>query len=160
MMKQSTLSAWLKTIVIGMALCGLAVYGIVLPSFGASLTASYPEFQNRFWPWLIFLWASGLPCYAVLVLGWLIAGRIGRDRSFTEENARSLKWVAWLAAGDACFFFAGNVLLLLLNMSHAGVFLLSLLVVFTGAAIAVAAAALSHLVGKAAALQEQSDLTI
>ena len=87
-------------------------------------------------------------------------GRIGRDRSFTEENARSLKWVAWLAAGDACFFFAGNVLLLLLNMSHAGVFLLSLLVVFTGAAIAVAAAALSHLVGKAAALQEQSDLTI
>jgi hypothetical protein len=45
-------------------------------------------------------------------------------------------------------------------MSHPGVTLLSLLIVFAGIAIAVAAAALSHLVHKAAALQEQSDLTI
>ena len=45
-------------------------------------------------------------------------------------------------------------------MSHPGVTLLSLLVVFVGIAAAVAAAALSRLVKKAAALQEQSDLTI
>ena len=159
-MKQKSLSKWLKIIMIGLAVCGLVVYGIVLPSYGASLKAQYPEFSNRFWPWLIFLWMTGIPCYAVLVLGWRIADRVGRDRSFTEENARSLKWVAWLAAGDAAFVFAGNLLLLLLNMSHPGVLLLSLLVVFLGVAVAVAAAVLSHLVRKAAALQEQSDLTI
>ena len=41
-----------------------------------------------------------------------------------------------------------------------GIILFSLLVVFIGIAIAVAAGALSHLVRKAALLQEQSDLTI
>ena len=38
--------------------------------------------------------------------------------------------------------------------------IVSLLVVFAGAAIAIAFAALSNLVSRAAALQEQSDLTI
>ena len=159
-MKQKSLSKWLKIIMIGLAVCGLVVYGIVLPSYGASLKTQYPEFSNRFWPWLIFLWMTGIPCYAVLILGWRIADRIGCDQSFTEENARSLKWVAWLAAGDAAFVFMGNLLLLLLNMSHPGVMLLSLLVVFLGVAVAVAAAVLSHLVRKATVLQEQSDLTI
>ena len=45
-------------------------------------------------------------------------------------------------------------------MSHPGVAIASLAVVFVGVAVAVGAAALSHLVGKAALLQEQSDLTI
>ena len=45
-------------------------------------------------------------------------------------------------------------------MSHPGVALFSLIVVFAGVAVAVAAAALSYLVKKAAVLQEQSDLTI
>ena len=94
------------------------------------------------------------------MLGWKIAGSIGRDRSFSEENARRLGWVSMLAAGDAAFFFAGNVLLLFLNMSHPGVLLASLGVVFAGAAVSVTAAALSHLVKKAAILQEQSDWTI
>ena len=47
-----------------------------------------------------------------------------------------------------------------LNMNHPGIVIMSLLIVFAGTAIAVAAAALSRLVKKAAALQEQSDLTI
>lgn len=45
-------------------------------------------------------------------------------------------------------------------MSHPGVALFSLLVVFAGVAVAVASAVLSHLVQKAAVLQEQSDFTI
>ena len=110
--------------------------------------------------WLIFLWVSGIPCYMVLVFGWRIASNIGEDRSFSNENAKYLKWISWLAAGDGIFFFIGNVVLLFTNMSHPGVALFSLIVVFAGVAVAVAAAALSYLVKKAAVLQEQSDLTI
>ena len=47
-----------------------------------------------------------------------------------------------------------------LEMNHPGIVLISLIVVFFGSAVAVAAAVLSHLVLKAALLQEQSDLTI
>ena len=45
-------------------------------------------------------------------------------------------------------------------MSHPSVAIASLAVVFVGVAVAVGSALLSHLVKKAAALQEQSDLTI
>ena len=159
-MEQKTLSKWLKLILLGMGICGLAVYLMVVPSFGDSLRSQYPEFAGRYWPWLIFIWVSGIPCYAVLVLGWRIAANIGRDASFSMENARFLRSIAVLAALDAAYVFLGNLAMLFLDMSHPGVVLLSLLVVFAGAAVAVAAAALSHLVRKAALLQEENDLTI
>ena len=159
-MEQKALSKWLKLVLVGVGLCGLVVYLGVIPGYGVSLRSLYPEFSNRFWPWLIFIWVSGLPCYAALVLGWRIAGNIGRDRSFSMDNARCLRTISLLAALDAAYFFLGNLVLLFLNMSHPGVVLMSLLVVFAGAAVAVAAAALSHLVRKAALLQEENDLTI
>ena len=159
-MEQKTLAKWLKIILIGIGLGGLVVFFFIIPSFGVSMMQEYPEFSNRFWPWLIFLWACGIPCYAVLFFGWKIATNIGRDQSFSETNANHLKWIAYLAAGDGVFFFAGNLIMLLTNMSHPGIVLLSLLVVFAGVAVAVASGALSHLVKKAAVLQEQSDLTI
>lgn len=159
-MEQKGLATWLKIILVGVGICGLVVYFVVFPSYGESLVNDYPEFSNRFWPWLIFLWISGIPCYAVLLFGWKIATYIGRDQSFSNANAKYLKWIAWLAAGDGIFFFVGNIVLLFTNMSHPGIALFSLLVVFAGVAVAVASAVLSHLVQKAAVLQEQSDLTI
>ena len=159
-MEQRGLAIWLRIILAGIGLCGLIVLFVVIPSFGESLVYEYPEFSNRFWPWLIFLWAAGIPCFAVLILGWKIADNIGKDRSFSNANARYFKWIAYLAAGDGLFFFTGNLVLIFANMSHPGIALLSLMVVFAGTAAAVIAAVLSHLVRKAAALQEQSDLTI
>ena len=159
-MEQKALSRWMKVILIGVGVCGLVGAFVILPSFGQSLVADYPEFSGRYRPWLLFLLASGLPCYAALLFGWKIASNIGADKSFTNDNARYLKWISWLAAGDSVFFFGGNVILMLANMSHPSVALLSLLVVFAGVAATVASAALSHLVQKAAVLQEQSDLTI
>ena len=159
-MEQKTFSRWLKGIIIGIGLCGAVVYAAVVPALAAYMLARYPEFSMAVLPWKLFIWCSGIPCFAVLYFAWKIVSDIGLDRSFTNENAKRLKWVCGLAAGDALFFFSGNVLLLFLNMNHPGIVLASFVVVFIGIAVAVAAAALSHLVTKAAALQEQSDLTI
>ena len=159
-MNQHKLSVWLRVIVAGIAVCGLIVCFGILPTIGDSLHESYPEFAAWHWPWMIFLWAASVPCFAALVLGWKIAVRIGEDRSFCAENARLLQIVSWLAAGDTLFFFAGNLVLGFLGMNHPGICLLSLMICFAGVAMAVAAACLSHLVRKAADLQTQSDLTI
>ncbi len=158
-MTPKKLSRWLKCIFVIVGICGVIGYAII-PMFGADMRSLYPEFSNRFLPWLIFIWASGVPCFMVLVLAWRIATNIGKDQSFSGQNARMLKWISVLAAGDAGFFFVGNVLFLLLDLSHPGVVLASFLVVFVGIAVAVMSAVLSYLVNKAAALQEQSDLTI
>ena len=159
-MEQKTLSKWLKGILIGVAVCGLVIYALVIPVYGMDLKTQYPEFSNRFWPWMIFLWISGVPCYAVLVFAWRIAANIGKDQSFSVGNAKLLKWISGLSAADAGFFFSGNIVLLLFDMSHPSVVLASLFVTFAGVAIAVTSAVLSHLVKKAADLQEQSDWTI
>ena len=159
-MNRSALSNWLKLIIGVMGLCGLLIYAWIIPSLGQTVAAAYPEFAFCYWPWLILIWITAVPCYAVLGCGWRIAENIREDRSFSAANARLLKWVAVLAAADSGFFFVMNIVLLLLNMNHPGVVLMSLLVLVVGIAISVASAALSHLVRKAAELQEQSDLTI
>ena len=159
-MGQKTLSKWLKAVIIGVGLCGLAVFFFIIPYFGQSLVEQNPEFSGWFWPWLIFIWVCGVPCYAVLVLIWKIATKISKNKSFSMENAAYLKWISWIAAIDTALFFAGNVVMMLLNMSHPGVLIGMFILSIFGIAITVAAALLSHLVRKAAALQEESDLTI
>lgn len=159
-MKQQALSRWLKCAVVCLALVGLVVYGLVLPRYGQTLAAEYPEFAHCFWPWLTLFWLTAIPCYAALVLFWRIAAAIGRDQSFCEANAWRMHWISNLAFGDVALFFCGNFLLLFLGMSHPSVFLVSLLPDMLGAAVAVCAAALSHLIYKSARLQQDADLTI
>ena len=159
-MGQKTLANWLRAVIIGVAVAGIVIFCLLIPSLGKELVQQNPEFSGWFWSWLIFLWAVGIPCFAVLVLLWKIASRIAKDRSFSMENANYLKWISWIAAIDTAFFFVGNVVFALIGMSHPGVFIGMMILLLFGIAITVAAAVLSHLVRKAAALQEENDLTI
>lgn len=159
-MEPKKYSFWLKWIIIGMGLFGAVVYACVLPVSGREIAEQYPEFAYCYWPWLIFLWITAVPCYLVLLKAWLIAKSIGEGHPFTLENAKRLKTVSMLAAGDSAFLFVGNVWLLICNCNHPGILLMFMAVVFLGLAFSVTAAALSHLVYKAALLQEDNDLTI
>lgn len=159
-MNQKKLSGWLKFIIICMGIIGIGFYFVGFPLFDTDLAEIYPEYGNCFWPWIIFIWLTGIPCYMVLGYGWKIADSIGSDQSFSVENAGRLKKISYLATGDAVAFLAGNLVFAGLNMSSGAVLILSFLISFAGIAAAVATAALSCLVMKAAVLQEQNDLTI
>lgn len=159
-MKQANLSVWLKVITVGVGICGLVIYFYIMPFWGVDIAKANPEFSGAFWPWLIFLWLTAIPCYGVLVCFWRIAREIGRDNSFSDENAMYLKTISILAACDSVFFFVGNIILLLLNMNHPGIVLLSMIAIFGGISVTVVSAALSHLIYKAARMREENDLTI
>jgi len=159
-MAQKTLSNWLKGAIICLAVFGILIFGVVIPVYGTILAGNNPDYAHCFWPWMTLMILVAIPCYAALVFGWQIAVDIGRDRSFSEENAKRMKWISNLAFGDVLLFFCGNAMLLVLNMSHPGVFLVSLLPDMFGVAVAVCAAALSHLIYKSASLQQDADLTI
>lgn len=156
-MNQKNLSAWLKSIIIGIALCGVVIYLYVIPFWGKDIVALNPEFASYYWPWLIFFWITAVPFYCILFFGWQISSEIGKDNSFSKKNAKLLKLISIVTVSDTCIFFAGNIVFLLLNMNHPGIVLLSLLVDFAGIAVAVAAAALSHLISKAALIKEEND---
>ena len=157
-MDQKKLAIWLKAICVGCALCGLALFGFILPRFLAYVAEEVPDLPHG--AWLAFMWVLALPCYAVLVCIWKMADEIGRDNSFSLENARLLKIIAILAGVDAAVLLVGNVIFLITRHSIPTLALVSAFMCFVGLAISVGAACLSHLVHKAAALQEDSDLTI
>lgn len=160
-MSQKTLSVLLKVMIIGVALCLAAVYVWVVPEIGGPLAESGEgEFRSYYVPWLVIIELTALPIIAALVLAWIIAENIGRDRSFCMQNAKLLGVISLLAAADAAYFFIANVVMLLLNMNHPGLMLFSVLACFAGVVICVAAAGLSHFTRKAAKLQTDSDLTI
>lgn len=159
-MSQKSLSKWLKAIIAGMAICGAIIYLYLIPVWGRDLAEANPEFSYCYIPWLAVILISAIPCYWVLYFGWKISSEIEKDNSFSMENAGYLKNISILAALDSAYFFLANLVLMILNMNHPGIFLLSLFVVFAGIAVTVAAAALSHLVKKAADIENENELTI
>jgi len=159
-MNQLKLSKWIKAVIIGAGICGTVIYFYAFPFWGNDIVDANPEFSICYWPWLLFLWITSIPCYGTLVCGWKIADEIGKDNSFCSKNANLLKLISIFAASDSTFFFIGNIIFLLLNMNHPGIVLLAFLVVFAGIAITVTAASLSHLVYKAVQICEENELTI
>jgi hypothetical protein len=154
------LAKWLRIAVILTAAFGAAVFFGAVPIFGQSIVYSNPEFAYCYIPWLAVIWCTAVPCYAALVFAWRIAKDIGREHPFTHDNARRVRRIGQLAIADVAFFFAANVVLLFLNMNHPGILLMALFICLAGVAFAVVVIALAHLVGRAAELQEDSDLTI
>lgn len=159
-MSQKTLSTMLKAIIIGVAACCVLVYTWIVPEIGCGVAGGAPEFAHLYTPWLIIIFVTAIPVAGILVLAWIISSNIGHDKSFSQENAKLLKWVSLLAGIDALYFFIANIVMCLLRASHPGLVILALLSCFVAVCVSVAAAVLSHLVYKAAKLQTQSDLTI
>ena len=159
-MEQKTLATWLKIIIIGTGICGIVIGALILPEVGREIVAANKEFSSWLIAWLVCLGRGRIPCCVTFIFIWQIANRIGKDRSFTVENALRLGWISKLAAGDTAFFFVGNIVLWLCGKNHPGILLGALFICFVGIVIAVAMAVLSHHTRKAAALQEENDLTI
>ena len=159
-MEQKRLGRWLHGVLIGVLICGAIGYGAVLPCYAVAMRGLYPEFSNRFWPWLLFLWATGIPVFAALGILWKVASNVGRDQAFSHQNERLFHRISAFALADTGFFFVGNVALFALGLSHPSVLLASFGVVFAGIAAAVVFSVLSRLVQKAVRLQEENDLTI
>lgn len=159
--KQKTLSNWLKSVVIGMGVLGVIVYGVVLPVCWQNATVNHASLGGAaYWTRMIFLWITAIPCYIALVYAWKVFTEIGNNNSFSFVNAKYLKNVAILALVDTVYYLFGNFVLFFLNKNHPGVLLISFLIAFVGVAVVIVCAALSQLIQKAAELKEENELTI
>lgn len=152
-MDSKKLCGWLRGIMIGLGLAGLFFFGYLIPFMKMRMLTHF----NGYWQWVIFALLSAVPCYLVLIEGWKIVNRIEKDNSFCVENAEGLSRVSFYALIDSAYVFIGNVVLMVLGLSRVSVFFLTLLIVIVGVSVGVAAAALSHLVRKAALLKQEND---
>lgn len=150
----------LKVIIIGMGIFGALFYAAFLPEFIRDLISRAPDFSGWFWPWMILIWLTAVPCYIVLVLAWRSAVDAGKKNSFTMKNAERLQKTGRLASGDGIFFLIMNLIYWLIGLNHPGILLASCLIFFICIAFAVVVNALAVMVARAAELEEESKFTI
>lgn len=165
-MRQKTLVNWLKAIIIIFGLLLAVLLFLVVPSVGQRAIAATPEASFLFWPCLIFIWVMGAPVYLMLIEAWKVCGRIRSGVPFCEPNAQSFVAIAQYSVLDCGLLFIGNVVYVAvvltkeLDVYPVVVPIFSLLLIFIGLAVAVAAATLSHLIYKASDINEENQLTI
>lgn len=154
------LSKLLKIILTGLFILSIILYAFVIPLIGKTIAEANLEFSSWYLPWLIFLSLTGVPVFMALFYSAKISKNISNDLAFTEENSKYLKHISKLALIDSIFFFLGNIAMLLFNMNHPSVLILSFWVSFLGLSLYVIFLLLSYFVGKAAILKDENDLTI
>ena len=160
-MTQKTFSNLLKAAILLAALCCAFVYAAYVPAIAEEVRGYAASLSSLYLPALIFVELTALPILIALVLAWMIASEIGRDNSFSMGNARRMQAISYLALGDVVYFLIGIAVFWFgFNAKSGPELILVMLVGSAGIIISVCAAALSHLIRKAAALREENDLTV
>lgn len=148
-----------RSIILLLAVLGLAFFGAAVPVGGSQLLENAPELGYCYLPWIVFIEMMVVPCYAVLVRTWEIITSLLYDRMFTAANARNFQRISIITFTTTVYFFFGNTALFFLNMSHPLIYLISFAFIGIGVGVALAAAILSYRAGQISNIQEQSKLS-
>ena len=150
----------MKLAALAAAVLGLLAAFVLLPALASAMLEEYPAYQKWYWPGLVYCWIVLLPGFAGLWEFWKICVQIGRDDSFSQENARSLFRICLLALTMAALLAVGVAALCLLGMGLPALLIAMLGFAAACALVALLANALSQLVRRAAAIKSENDLTI
>ena len=159
-MKQAEIAKWLKGITMVLALMGIVFFFVVMPMMAGDVAEANKEAAFLRWPGIIYGWGIGVLCYAVLFWFWKVCVEIGRDNSFSKENANSFKMISRLTLVMAVVWFVGLVVLQVGHFVNPFVGIFMILAMLISMIIAIMAAALSHLILKAYELKLENELTI
>lgn len=159
-MKQGEIAKWLKAITIVIGLMGAVFFLVLLPMMGKEMAVLYPEMAGMYVPALLYGWCIAVFCYAILFQFWKVCVEIGRDNSFSMENAKAFKNISRISLMLGVLWFLGIIILVVLGLGHPGILILMLAMVIAHMILAVLAAALSHLILKAYEIKQETELTI
>ena len=96
-MKQKKLSTNLTAAGVVVTVMAAALFFVVFPVYGRKIAVDYPEFSGAYIPVLIYLWVMSLPVWLAIWEYFRICREIGRDNSFSEENATFFNIMAALS---------------------------------------------------------------
>ncbi len=157
-MNCKSMSKWLKIVVLWAGVCVAFVYFGCVPVFGRNLMIlEKGAYDYCYWPWLGLIWATAVPVGLGLWLAWRFAANLKMNCPFCTQNVHFLQWIAALAAGDGILFFAGNLLYLMIGLSHVSVLFMSLMIALAAGIIAVTVTILAQLIQDAVSLKKTLD---
>ena len=132
----------------------------IMPVLAMSWRDADESLAYLFMPGLLYGWCIAVICYAILYQFWKVCVQIGKDNSFSKENAKCFRNISHFALLLSVVWFAGIVFLAILAVRQPGISIFMITAVLLSVMISVLAAALSHLVLKAYELKQENELTI
>jgi hypothetical protein len=111
-------------------------------------------------PALTGIWIIALLCYISLYFFWKICQQIGKDNSFCQENAHSMKGIGYCAIIACILIVGGDVFLASFGYLNGATIVFSFFLVFVGSGIAVICLSLTQLIYQAFEIKEENDLTV
>lgn len=159
-MKQAEIAGWLKGITYAIGMMGAAVFFVLVPVLAKKMIRSDPDTAFLYWPVLVYNFVIAVCCYAILFQFWKVCRQIGQDNSFSMENAVAFQRICRLAVLLAVMWSGGFAASLVVHAMQPAVILFFLFAVLVSFAVAICAAALSHLVLKAYEMRQENELTI
>lgn len=158
-MNQSQIARILKIATAAAALIAAGVFLFYLPLAGYQLAEEW-ELTALYLPALLVTEVIWVLVNLALWQFWKVCRRIGENASFSQENARSFRWISRYALAATVLVALPFLAACFLGMMNAAFGIPFLLVIFVGLGIAVLSWCLSLLIANAAELKQQTDLTI
>jgi len=161
-MTRKTMSNLLRAaLLVGGVLCALFFFGF-LPFFVQEQIRCELLEQKFFVPVMLFGFVLAVPVFVALFPCWEFFGSLReKGGAFTKRNAEIFKTVSRLALLDTVLFPVGVIVLALIGVGSAPLTVVGIpLGVFAGATVSLVCHVLSRMVGDAAALREENDMTI
>ena len=112
----------------------------------------------EYWVQLIFFWLASLPCFVILVYGWLISGNVRRDRVFTSDTAGKLKTASKILFIDSLIYLAAQLVFTLLRWNPLAPILAVVCVI--GLILSFVLFLAGRYVGEAAKIKEENEGSI
>lgn len=159
-MKHTTLANTLKVIAVLITLMAVALFVFIVPDLFSAVDRDFPQFAHLKTFAIVAVDMGAIPIAVAIGAFWLICSNTAKDNSFSRKNAKLLSIIGLCALADTIYYFVFMLYLVVIGLYTPGILILGMGVVVIGLAIAVAAFLIARLVEKAAAMKEDSDLTI
>lgn len=116
--------------------------------------------DNLLWTIVFFSWFAAACCYVILANFWKVCTQIGRDRSFSKENATAFHRMMICGVMLAIGFLVRIIYLFFLKQAPIYFFMLGIVELFFSIFFAFLCEALSQLVLHAYEVKKENELTI
>ena len=156
-MSQKNLSVWLRVIALFIGAAGLMVLFFSLPATINDYRLQYPQYGVVAAVCMAACYIAAVPFVIAVAEFYLIAVRIGRDRSFSAENAAALKMIGCMGLVNTAICFGLYCCTLAVGAAGLESSLMFIIITVSGVIISVAAFSISHIVTKECSAKRLSD---
>ncbi len=133
----------------------------LLPEMASWAAWRFPEIAYLEYPLLIFVWATLIGFYYIIILVFNICSNVQSDKAFTFSTVKLFDTIAWIAMGELIAYMIGFIVLAIwLMRAHPSFVFILFLVAFVCLMLFGFCKVMKHLLLRVIDIKEENDYTI